>query len=787
MPSITLENNFFKFECNPDIGSFSLLSKRIGLPSIQNATLRVQIIKDEQKHNLLTNSWHPYQLMKTLSNSIHGKLQQFEFSIFVEEISQIIRINFVLSEEHPIFLWNAVLENQSSAPVYLNFFELLNIDETNQTIESKIIRGNENIKPNLSFHCNGWQSWSHSATYRDDQTQKHTKLRFFQDVMVQNPGTPVYRQTGKFSGDFFGVLADRNLRNAILFGFLSQKYQFGSIEAILTQKTKIRVWANGDRTTILPGMSLTTDWAIIFPFYFDQPDPLSIYYDAVTRENNIELDKPIPTGWCSWYHFYQNISEDKINRNLTTILDLKKQLPLDLVQIDDLYQKEVGDWFSCRKGFPNGVLTLSKKISDSGLTPGLWMAPFILHPNSDFALDHPEMILRKPGGRPVNAGFVWNVFTQALDLTVPGAIDHVKDMIETATKKWGFPYLKLDFLYAGALKGHRFDNTLTRAQVLRQAMEEIRKTAGDETFLLACGAPLGSVLGLVDANRIGADVSGSWSPQYFGLSKFFKNEPHMPSARNSIQNTLTRAEQHGRWWINDPDCLLVRPEIDLTIDEIKSLATVIALTGGSLLVSDDLPKLPEDRKKIIEVLLPIIGKRANIMDWLDTETPHNIRLDLNNDCGDWHILARFNWKDHPREIFLSFPDFCLPQLGYYAYSFWENKLRLINPGEPINLGSIPAHGVSLIGLRPVKTEDQYLGSNLHISMGLEVKEMNKSTEALTINLHLPRKAGGDIYLHLLKIPESATLNDEKIPFEEIFPNVYKFSVAFQDDALLKIM
>ncbi len=786
MPPITLENNYFKFECNPDNGVFSLYSKRIGLPSIQNSSLKIQIIKEGVKHNLITNTWHPYQLMKTISNSIHGKLHQLEFSVFIEELNQIIRLTFALSEDNPFLLWNVVLENQSSTPIYINFLEMLNIDETITSAESRIIRGNGTAKANLSFHSNGWQSWSHSATYRDDQAQKHTRLRHFQDVMVQNPGTPVFRQVGKFSGDFFGVLADRNLRNALLFGFLSQKKQFGSIEVNLAQKTKVRVWANGDRTTILPGSSIMTDWAIIYPFYFDQPDPLALFYNSVARENDIQLTKKIPAGWCSWYHFYQNITEDKIDRNLKTIIDQKENLPFDLVQIDDGYQKEIGDWFSFRKGFLNGVSMLSKNIKESGYTPGLWMAPFILHPNSDFALDHPEMILRKPGGRPVNAGFVWNVFTQALDLTAPGAIEHVIKMIETATKDWGYPYLKLDFLYAGALKGNRFDNTLTRAQILRKAMEVIRKTAGEDTFILGCGAPLGSVLGLVDANRIGADVSGDWTPKYFGLSGIFKKEPHMPSARNSIQNILTRAEQHNRWWINDPDCLLVRPEINLSIHEIRSLASIIALTGGSLLVSDDLPNLPADRRKIIEVLLPLIGKRANVMDWLDTEMPHNIRLDLKNGCGDWNILGRFNWKDHPREIFLSFPDFCLPQLGYWAYSFWENKVRMVNPGEPINLGTLSPHGVSLIAIRPIKEGNFYLGSNLHISMGLEVNQIKDTQDEFVVDFQLPRIAEGDVYLHLLKTPQSATLNNEKIPFEEVNTNVYKFSVAFNQFAQLKI-
>ena len=786
MPLVEIQNTFFHFSCNPESATFNLNSKRIGLPSIQNATLKVQIIKDGNKHNFIANSWNPYQLIKTVTTSIHGKLHQLEFSIFIEDISQVVRLTFALSDELPIFLWHAVLENQSSAPVYINFIELLNIGDSANSENSRIIQENETMQPSYTFHSNGWQSWSHTGTYREGQVQHHTRLRFFQDVMVQNPGTPVFRQAGHFSGDFFGVLADRNSRTAFLFGFLSQKMQFGSVEANLSSKTKIRLWANGDRTLIAPGNVFSTDWAIIYPFYFDQPDPLAIFYEAVSRENQVAISSKIPAGWCSWYHFYQNINQEKILRNLNTVVKLKNEMPLSLVQIDDGYQKEVGDWFSFRRGFPQGVAPLATEISKNGLTPGLWMAPFILHPSSDFALDHPEMILRKKGSRPVNAGFVWNVFGQALDLTVPGALEYVLEMIDTAVHQWGFPYLKLDFLYAGALKGDRFDNTKTRAQIMRKAMQEIRNCAGEDTFLLGCGAPLGSVIGLVDANRIGADVSGNWLPEFGGVSFLFKKEPHMPAAKNAIQNILTRAEQHNRWWINDPDCLLVRPEINLSMPEIQSLATVIAVTGGSLLVSDDLPKLPAERRRIIEVLLPLIGKRANVMDWLDTTTPHNIRLDLNNSSGDWNVLARFNWKEEARELYLSFPDFCIPQLSYWAYSFWDNKIQHINAGEPINLSTLPPHGVSLIGLRPDLEGNQYLGSNLHISMGLEVSHIEDTQEGLEIHIDLPRKAQGDILVKLIFSPKKITLNNQPVSFEEEMETVFKIPLSFEGHATILI-
>ena len=67
---------------------------------------------------------------------------------------------------------------------------------------------------------------------------------------------------------------------------------------------------------------------------------------------------------------------------------------------------------------------------------------------------------------------------------------------------------------------------------------------GPDVYLLGCGAPIGTSIGVFDAMRIGADVSGSWKPKYFGIEFIFKNEPNMPAARNAIQNVLTRQYMH---------------------------------------------------------------------------------------------------------------------------------------------------------------------------------------------------------------------------------------------------
>lgn len=71
-------------------------------------------------------------------------------------------------------------------------------------------------------------------------------------------------------------------------------------------------------------------------------------------------------------------------------------------------------------------------------------------------------------------------------------------------------------------------------------------------------------------------------------------------------------------------------------------------------------------------------------------------------------------------------------------------------------------------------------------MGLEVKQIANTSEGLMVELHLPRKAQGDIFLHLIDQPKVAYINDQKIPFEEVEKNVYKFSVTFDKQAKLLI-
>lgn len=69
-----------------------------------------------------------------------------------------------------------------------------------------------------------------------------------------------------------------------------------------------------------------------------------------------------------------------------------------------------------------------------------------------------------------------------------------------------------------------------------------------------------------------------------------------------------------RWWHNDPDCLMLGEHTRLTDVEVASSASVVAMTCGMLLLSDDLPKVSPKRMQIVSKIFPLTGIPAIVLD-----------------------------------------------------------------------------------------------------------------------------------------------------------------------------
>ncbi|MHB1599806.1 MAG: alpha-galactosidase, partial [Acidimicrobiales bacterium] len=77
--------------------------------------------------------------------------------------------------------------------------------------------------------------------------------------------------------------------------------------------------------------------------------------------------------------------------------------------------------------------------------------------------------------------------------------------------------------------------------------------------------------------------------------------PSMPSQRTATRNTVARAWQHGRFFVNDPDCLVARPEVERR----EEWAAMIERYGGLRSSSDRLRRLdPWGLETTRRLLLP---------------------------------------------------------------------------------------------------------------------------------------------------------------------------------------
>jgi alpha-galactosidase len=189
----------------------------------------------------------------------------------------------------------------------------------------------------------------------------------------------------------------------------------------------------------------------------------------------------------------------------------------------------------------------------------------------------------------------WGGATLVLDTSRDDVLEHLEQLARTLVAM-GWCYLKLDYTYAPSFPGQWSDAGLTPAQRVRAGYDAIRRGAGDDTFVLGCGAPLGACIGVVDGMRVGPDVAPWWDPP----TRYDAYVGSAPATQNAFRNTLARSFQHRRLWLNDPDCLMLRTtDTRLTRRHIETWTDVVARTGGMALLSDDLALLDASARRML--------------------------------------------------------------------------------------------------------------------------------------------------------------------------------------------
>ncbi|HQE92831.1 MAG TPA: alpha-galactosidase [Anaerolineae bacterium] len=653
-------------------------------------------------------------------------------------------------------------------------FILLKVAVTNVGPESVNIRrffvsttpdGFEATAPPGGFYINGWQSWSTSGfvPFNKHGFVPTPPVRWLQGPMIHNALTPWSGRGGRMWSETVGAVVTP--REALVAGGASLADQFVQVGvSVRPGHSALTLQSQADDIPLDSGEGMASEWFYLEWVPLPSSDPLAQYAYAVIRQMQLPAPRPAPTGWCSWYMYGNQVREEDIIHNLAAAALLADEVPLQVIQLDEGYQALWGDWTTRHERFPHDFHWLAGRIRGSGFTPGLWLGPLTAHPQSRLVSEHPDWLLRTRRGRPVAAGLISGFLGRALDPTHPGVQSHIRHLVESAVHEWGFSYLKLDFMYAGALVGQRYNPRVTRAQALRQIFQIIRDAAGSEAYIVGCGAPLQPAIGLVDAMRIGPDTAPAWEPTFGSVGRWMKHNASLPSLRNSLRNVATRTWIHNRWWTNDPDTLLARStQTQLTPDEVLAQTTLLGLSGGLLLLSDDLEALSPERRAMVAALFPPLLDGMDVLDLFQKEMPEEVVVPIARPWGHWRLVGLFNWSATPLERTLPADLSLDKRKPYHLFDFWERRYLRMEPGALPPVFHLSPHGAVLLGIRPVVSDAHLVTTTFHISQGAEITAWQLEANTLTLTLEVQRLARGEIWLALPSRPRAVFLNDKPLP------------------------
>jgi alpha-galactosidase len=419
--------------------------------------------------------------------------------------------------------------------------------------------------PAVAFYKHGWHSWSPTGWV--DPTQ---------------PVSPIADEGRRLGHDDPRHAFDARVGGS---GVGMSQHPDGSVTLLGALDPGARVWPDGSS---LRGSTEgeSVEWVTIT----GEEHAVSREYASLLAARFGRRGGKKVRVWCSWYSYYEDVTEAKMDEVLVGL----DGMPFAIVQVDDGWERAVGDW-QANGDFPGGMPHMADQIRSAGFTPGLWLAPLIAQSTSELASERGELLLRDEVGDPVVAGINWGSPYYALDPTAEPTLAFLSDLIEEV-RRWGYGYLKLDFLYAGAFPGVHA-NPMPREVAYRRACEAMRKAAGDDCYLLACGAPILASLGIFDGIRIGPDVADVWQiPELVALG-----DASGRGARNALATSINRL------WLRDvvdvdPDVVFFRDDTELdrhTLSALRDLAAIARFVG----VSDPPDALDEDQRTDLRNML----------------------------------------------------------------------------------------------------------------------------------------------------------------------------------------
>ncbi|MCS7191455.1 MAG: alpha-galactosidase [Armatimonadetes bacterium] len=433
------------------------------------------------------------------------------------------------------------------------------------------------------------------------------------------------------------------------------------------------------------------------------------------------IDKSVfthaPTGWCSWYYYYQNITQEEWEKNVLWLAENLRDFGLEWVQIDDGWQLDNGspktsggrDWRGSNEKFGKGMKWVAEIVKQHAMKPGIWLIPQKTDSDEVYN-EHPDWFLRKPDGTPVRIGD-WHprkVESYVVDPTNPEALEYIRRLFHTLAHDWGFDYFKIDnqpefSRWYDENADARKVPEISGSEAYRMTLKAIREAIGPNKYLLGCyGIPLDGI-GIMNGSRTGGDMEASWQ----GCQVMIRTITKWGFLNNIV------------WWC-DPDTLCVREP--LTLDEARIMATLVSISGQALMTSDKMYELPEERVEILRRVIPTVDIHPmEFYPWDEEKLGRSKIFDLKvaKHYGSWDVVAVFNWQEEPETIEVDFAKLGLLTgngIRYHVFEFWNKRYEgQFENGFSVTL---PIRTCKVFAIRKSLSHPQVVSTSRHITQGI---------------------------------------------------------------------
>jgi hypothetical protein len=591
---------------------------------------------------------------------------------------------------------------------------------------------------------------------------------------------------------------------ALLVGYMTFERWLGTVKVSYNSTMGVTEWVTGfDGGDLLIDSNQTLPLEdVIFMIGQDPWCLLEKFGDLIKEKHHLKpLEKP-PVSWCSWYPYRLSISEEKVLANAKVATHRLKSLGLSCIQVDYGWEKEyLPSSYEENEQFPHGLKWLSKELTKFGFNLGIWVAPFIISEFDPITHEHPEWLLGSNEEKPKpNSTWFWKPHGKvyAFDLTHPEAQEYLREKIRTLALK-GVKYYKLDF--TGVPCSPPLRNRHNPRIVAGGGTEAVRigykiitkaiRTIEPRCIVLSCNP---------------YEVCGVGYSDMLYTCKDSGNTGYLPWSfmKENYTSVACHLWKNHRLGLIEPSCLCVG--LPGTIEEARIRATATFLSGGEVVVSDDLTTLPEDRWQVLLSILPPLNKSAKPLDLFEPLVVEQLSyndmsssgLEKPIECSEqegssvwyipiettwdkWILVGLFAWEpsmSKPGKQETPITRFKLewerlglnPNKRYWVYEFWSGQFlgevpgfyeapkSYVHPGDARTLLWSARQGilqvaffgpsVKLLVVREVRPHPWIVGTSFHASGGLELQNVkwNEKKQELSGKLLRPPSEEGFVLI-----------------------------------------